>query len=172
VFLLCITSQNIIHYNSFFVFGLWVFCYLFFFNLSLFFKFYPLTFDLLEIELHDLLQFAFYVIILILWLVFWVWRINLVDSSFFFLICFDLFYMRLSWSYDLGRKFLRLARVTRVDPICCRLNIVFFFNVFLNSCESNYIFTGNSSCFWTCKVDWVTSSYLSRIKFSYLLENH
>jgi len=48
VFLLCITSQNIIHCNNFF---------------TLIFLFYPLIFGLLDIELHDLLQFAFYMVI-------------------------------------------------------------------------------------------------------------
>jgi hypothetical protein len=44
------TLKNAIHYNSFFLF------------ISMFFY---STFDLLEIEFHDLLRFAFYIVIII-----------------------------------------------------------------------------------------------------------
>jgi hypothetical protein len=89
----------------------------------IFFQFNLSTLDWLGIVLHDFFLFSFYGVIMVLWprsqvrpvysvfFSFYIWffffNFNFhywVDWELSFIICFDLFSMRLSWSHNLGSR--------------------------------------------------------------------
>jgi hypothetical protein len=112
--------------------GLTWLSWVFFFNWY-FFLISSFNIELIDNYTHDLFWFVFYEVILISWFESRIWRVNSVDSSFFFnfvnwcffnfifqhwvdyeldlIIYFCLFSMRLSRSYDLDHMFCKLTRV-------------------------------------------------------------
>jgi hypothetical protein len=126
----------------------------FFLLIDFFFQFYSSTLDWLGISLNDLFWFDFYKVILVSRLGSWVWSVNPVDLSLFylflidvfffsftlqywvdyelgFMVCYDLLFMRLSLFYDSCHVFCELNRVDSGCFIVSYFYIDFFFNFIL-----------------------------------------
>jgi hypothetical protein len=141
----------------------------FFFQLNPFFlffnQFYPLIFGLFWFSIHNLFRFVLYWVIAIsnkcpcIFLMF-----NFVTIYFSYYIIKSKTILKNkvtnpSEVHNSGCRFDGLSCETRVDIICCHINIKkkyissrFFFSSY------TMFFTGYLGCFWICQVNWVMSN--------------